>query len=91
MQTLKDADDDRFLAAIGMVIAERRLARGLTQQELASSTHLHRAYISDIERGIRNVGIMTLHRIAASMEISVSAILDMAQERMQVGTQKGAV
>ena len=41
---------------------------GLTQEELAEAADLHWTYISGIERGIRNVTILKLSRIATALK-----------------------
>jgi len=56
---------------LGVAIRKRRLALGLTQEELAERADLHWTYISGIERGVRNVSIVNLFHIAASLGVRV--------------------
>ncbi|MEA3186474.1 MAG: hypothetical protein QOD99_304, partial [Chthoniobacter sp.] len=39
---------------------------------------LHRTYISDVERGVRNVSIESIARLARALELSVSTLFDRA-------------
>lgn len=41
-----------------------RLARGLSQEEFAEVLGYHRTYIGGLERGERNVTLLTLARLA---------------------------
>lgn len=48
-----------------------RSHRGLTQEELAERANLHRTYISDVERGARNLSLESIDKLARALEISV--------------------
>lgn len=58
---------DSELLALGRAIRRRREALGLSQEELAERSGLHRNYIGGIERGERNVGIKAIFRLAAGL------------------------
>jgi transcriptional regulator with XRE-family HTH domain len=62
---------------IGKAIKQRRLALGLTQEQLAEAADLHWTYISGIERGIRNVSLVKLFHIATSLKVHLR---DLVQE-----------
>ena len=70
---------DPALVALGKAIRALRLERAIAQEELAHRSQIERSYMSSIERGMQNVGVMTLVRIAAAMEISVSQMLIKAE------------
>ena len=48
-----------------------RTRRGLTQEELAERADLHRTYISDVERGARNLSLESIDKLARALEISL--------------------
>ena len=47
---------------------------GISQEELAERAALHRTYVSDIERGTRNLSLESIERLAGALEVSVSAL-----------------
>ena len=57
-------------------IKEHRMFKQISQEELAERCGLHRTYISDIERGTRNVSIDNIERIAAGLEVSPEKLLE---------------
>lgn len=56
--------DRALLRAVGDRLRDRRHALGLTQQEVADRCGLHRTFIGSVERGERNVAVLSLARIA---------------------------
>ncbi len=60
---------------LGKRIKDLRVEQGFSQEELASKSLLHRTYISDIERGGRNVSIENVERIAKALDIDPSELL----------------
>ena len=51
----------------GEMVRQKRNALGISQEELSLSCGLHRTYISDIERGTRNVSIDNIGKIAEAL------------------------
>ena len=47
----------------GFAVRLRRGALGLTQEELAERAGIHRTYLSDVERGARNVSLVNVEKI----------------------------
>ena len=58
----------------GKAVRQRRTELGISQEELAMRCDLHRTYVSDIERGERNVSLRNIERLAAALEISVAEL-----------------
>lgn len=48
-----------------------RKKKGLSQEELGFKSSLHRTYISEVERGRRNISIMNIARIAKALGIKI--------------------
>ncbi len=65
--------------ALGQAIRQTRLARGLSQEEVAHGADLHPTWISHIEGG-SNPAFGTLKRIATSLGVKVSEIVCLAEE-----------
>jgi len=59
------------LKPLGAIIRRRRLELGLSQEQLAEKADLHFTYISGIERGLENVSILKLAKIAAGLKTRV--------------------
>jgi transcriptional regulator with XRE-family HTH domain len=62
-------------ARFGQRLRSLRKRRELTQVELADYLGLRRTYISDLERGKRNVSLVTLQIIARGFGLSLSKLL----------------
>src|SRR5215471_10167198 len=64
-----------LLRTIGIAIRSRRRARGLSQESLAALAQLDRSYMSSVERGLRNISVLNLARIAGALETTVWDLL----------------
>jgi transcriptional regulator with XRE-family HTH domain len=58
----------------GLAIKQRRGELGISQEELAFRSGLHRTYISDIERGSRNLSLENIEKLAKALEITISTL-----------------
>ncbi|AXY09701.1 XRE family transcriptional regulator [Bacillus thuringiensis LM1212] len=65
-----------FLKLVGENIRFLRKKRGLTQEELAEQINLQQAYIGGVERGERNISMLTLQKIAVGLEVSPDEVLN---------------
>ena len=59
----------------GDSLRERRVALGLSQEELAERADLHRTYVGSVERGERNVSLENIVRLADALKLKVSDLL----------------
>lgn len=60
---------------LGNRIKVIRQKKKLSQEELAFESSLHRTYISDIERGSRNVSIKNIEKIAKALKVSLKELM----------------
>lgn len=58
----------------GTAIKTKRSELGISQEELAGRSGLHRTYISDVERGTRNLSLESIEKLAAALDLSVSGL-----------------
>lgn len=65
-------DSEELLHKLGSTIRRLRAERGFSQESFASATGLHRTYMGGVERGERNVGVVNLWQIAATLHMSLS-------------------
>ena len=68
------AKRDRTLSAFGLNVLRRRESKGLSQEKLAEKAELDRTYISGIERGVRNPGLLSLVRLAKALGVTTAEL-----------------
>lgn len=61
---------------LGRKIREQRIIIGLSQEELANISGLHRTYIGSVERGERNVSLQNIVTIAKALSITPSILFE---------------
>ncbi|MBR7782344.1 helix-turn-helix domain-containing protein [Undibacterium luofuense] len=59
------------LLQFGLRVKALRTALGISQEQLGLIAELDRTYISGIERGIRNVSLLNIHRIARALQVPI--------------------
>jgi transcriptional regulator with XRE-family HTH domain len=65
-----------LLTALGGAIAKKRLLVQMSQQQLARASGVHRSYMSDVERGLRNITLATLENIAQALRTTSAELLE---------------
>jgi transcriptional regulator with XRE-family HTH domain len=66
------------LVALGDAIRRLRVEAGISQEELAHESGLDTSYMSSIERGMQNPGLILVLRIAAALGVTGSVLLELA-------------
>lgn len=61
---------------VGKKIRASRLAKELSQEQLAFKCRLHRTYISDVERGTRNISLANLEKISKALDMQVQDLFE---------------
>ncbi len=64
-----------FLRKLGHSVHEHRKLKGMSQQELAHTSDLDRAYISAVEHGKQNISIGAISKLARALEVSIEELL----------------
>jgi|GEM_PF-362208 len=67
--------DPLLSAAVGGILRDLRLSRALTQEQLAWETGIERAFISEIERGVKGVSLTMLYRLAVGLSVKPQKII----------------
>lgn len=57
-----------ILAAFGRRVRAAREARGWSQEDLAYEAGLDRTYVGGIERGERNIALLSLNKLASALD-----------------------
>lgn len=60
---------------VGKNVKKFREGLGLSQEQLAFESGLHRTYISGVERGVRNPTVQVLGEIAKALKIKPHELL----------------
>lgn len=55
----------------GKNVKKYRKALGISQEELADLSGLHRTYISNVERGLRSISLGNIQKIANALKIEI--------------------
>lgn len=70
-----------LLNIVGHNVRDLRLRAGLSQEKLAELCGLHRTYIGGIERGERNITILSLEKLATGLDVSPTHLLMNKKDR----------
>lgn len=63
-----------LLIEFGLHLRKLRLKKGLSQEQLGLIAELDRTYISGIERGMRNVSLINVFRIAHALNVPIAEL-----------------
>jgi len=70
------AAKDPTLKKFGDNVRARREAQDLSQEKLAERADLDRTYISGVERGVRNLSLLSTVRIAKALKTSTAKLCE---------------
>lgn len=65
-----------MLEAIGSRLKDRRMERGLSQQQISELAAIDRAYLSLVERGKQNVSVGALVKITTALELPMGKVFE---------------
>lgn len=65
---------------LGSAVRARRAVLGISQEELAFRAGLHRTYVGDVERGLRNISLENIERLARALGCQASDLLRDAEK-----------
>lgn len=66
---------DDVLVRFGNRLREVRQAAGVSQERLAELAGLHRTYVSSVERGLRNISLVNIEKLARALEVSLAELM----------------
>lgn len=69
-----DSQDPKRL--FGWRLARLRKEKGWSQEELALRSGLARSYLGGVERGQRNISLENIVRLARTLEVAPSILMD---------------
>jgi transcriptional regulator with XRE-family HTH domain len=71
---------EKMLVDFGLRLKKLRLTKGLSQEQLGMLAQLDRTYISGIERGVRNVGVINIFRISQALKVPPTELFTLGTE-----------
>lgn len=69
------------LMLFGCRIRDWRARTGISQEELAARSGLHRTYVGSVERGERNVSLENIIKLAKALEVDPGKLVTGLEER----------
>lgn len=64
----------------GFAVKRRREELLLTQEDLADQAKIHRTYLSDVERGTRNLSLVNIEKMAEALKMKMSELFRLLEE-----------
>ncbi len=80
LDSMKKGSRPDIRMRFGFAVKDRREALGLTQEEFADRAGMHRTYLSDIERGTRNVSLINIERLASALALKLSELFQFVEQ-----------
>lgn len=69
MKNSYSEQEKEVLRSFGQRLRRMRRMRDLTQEKLAEEADMNRNYISDVEHGRRNIGLLNIHQLARAFKL----------------------
>lgn len=83
MSCRMQAFEAKLLKTFGRSVRSLRKQRGLSQEDLAEVCGLSRNYISDIERGVRNPGLLVMVALAKALKVPLRELMEEIEPRLR--------
>jgi transcriptional regulator with XRE-family HTH domain len=71
-----------FQNAFGRALRRRRERLEVSQEKLAFTSEIHRTYISELERGLKNPSLTTIDRLAVALKTKASVLIAEAEAEL---------
>lgn len=65
---ITEKEREKIRCAFGALLREKRLVLGISQEELAFRSGLHRTYVGSVERGERNLSLENIFVFAKALD-----------------------
>ncbi|MFR0528606.1 helix-turn-helix domain-containing protein [Limosilactobacillus reuteri subsp. suis] len=73
-------DNSYILKLFGNHLRILRLEKGFSQEKLADRAHVHRTYIGMIERGEKNITLLTMEKISHALNVDLCTLVTFENE-----------
>lgn len=68
----KNQIEQNYLIRLGKHVRKLRVDQSISQEELAEKAGVHRTYVGMIERGEKNITVLSTLKISSALGISIS-------------------
>lgn len=76
---------------VGRVLRERRNQLNISQTALARRCGLHRTYVVDVERGVRNIAFKNLIQFAIGLDLEPSELINLIENELRIKQADGTL
>jgi transcriptional regulator with XRE-family HTH domain len=63
------------LVQFGKQLRRVRTRQRISQERLAERAGLHRTYVSSVERGLRNISLLNIDKLARALEVPLTSLM----------------
>ncbi|MCY7912992.1 helix-turn-helix domain-containing protein [Bacillus haynesii] len=74
---------NNILKVLGETIKQRRTTLKISQEKYAELCNVHRTYISQIERGLKNVSVKVLFSLAENLNTTPSELIKEVEQQLE--------
>lgn len=87
-----EESEPRLRDVVGDVLRDERLEQDRTLADVAESASVSLPYLSEVERGIKDVSSDVLHSICDALELPLADVLERSVDRLRIDarTQRGS-
>lgn len=87
-----EESEPRLRDVVGDVLRDERLEQDRTLADVAESANVSLPYLSEVERGIKDVSSDVLHSICDALELPLADVLERSVDRLRIDarTQRGS-
>ena len=69
-------NDSTVKVAFGCHLRRLRTERGYSQEQFANEAGLDRSYIGGVERGVRNISLVNIAKIAVALNLTIEKLFE---------------
>jgi transcriptional regulator with XRE-family HTH domain len=80
---MRTEQEKALCKAFGEHLAKVRRELGWSQERLALEAGLARSYVGDVERGLRNIALVNIVRIADTLSVEVATLFEFRKRTRQ--------
>lgn len=71
------------LVKFGEQLRRVRTRQKISQERLAELAGLHRTYVSSVERGLRNISLLNIDKLARALEVPLTSLMPRVTARSE--------